>query len=53
MKRNSFLKSLSAAGSFLAAPFAVLAKRRHETRIDKGFKVDAGKDRLVVRHAKT
>ena len=46
MKRNSFLKLLLAAGAFVATPFAVLAKRRHETRIDKGFKVDAGKDRF-------
>jgi len=46
MKRNSFLKLFLAAGSFVTIPFTALAKYRKEKRVDKGFKVDAGKDRF-------
>ena len=46
MERNSFLKLGLAIGAFLSAPFDVLAKSRDKNRIDKGFKVDAGKDRF-------
>ena len=46
MKRSSFLQFIFASGSFMAAPFAVQAKRQHEKRTGKGFKVDAGKDRF-------
>lgn len=46
MNRNSFLRVCLAVGAFLTAPFAVLANRNRNKRIDKGFKVDAGKDRF-------
>jgi mannose-6-phosphate isomerase-like protein (cupin superfamily) len=46
MKRSSFLKFGFAIGSFLAAPFASIAKSISYGRDDKGFKVDAGKDRF-------
>ncbi|HEY0676835.1 MAG TPA: cupin domain-containing protein [Chitinophagaceae bacterium] len=46
MKRNSFLKLGLAFGSFLAVPFTIYARVRKGTRDDKGFKVDAGKDRF-------
>ena len=46
MKRSSFLKFGFAIGSFLAAPFSSIAKAISNGRDDKGFKVDAGKDRF-------
>ena len=46
MNRNSFLKFCLAIGSFLTAPFTVMAKPNNKKRIDKGIKVDAGKDRF-------
>jgi mannose-6-phosphate isomerase-like protein (cupin superfamily) len=46
MNRNSFLKSCLAVGSFLSTPLAVMAKPFSKKRIDKGIKVDAGKDRF-------
>ena len=46
MNRNSFLKLCLAVGSFLTAPFAVSAKPNSKKRVDKGIKVDAGKDRF-------
>ena len=46
MKRSSFLKLGLALGSFLAAPVTIYARVRKGTRDDKGFKVDAGKDRF-------
>jgi mannose-6-phosphate isomerase-like protein (cupin superfamily) len=46
MKRSSFLKFGFAIGSFLAAPFNSIAKTISYGRDDKGFKVDAGKDRF-------
>src|ERR1700749_3720336 len=45
MKRNNFLKSCIAVGVFVATPFSILAERIRNFREDKGFKVDAGKDR--------
>lgn len=46
MQRKSFLKLGIAIGSFLTAPFYVSARPGSRDRIDKGFKVDAGKDRF-------
>jgi mannose-6-phosphate isomerase-like protein (cupin superfamily) len=46
MQRKSFLKFGIAIGSFLAAPFDVNARPGSRARDDKGFKVDAGKDRF-------
>jgi mannose-6-phosphate isomerase-like protein (cupin superfamily) len=46
MNRNSFLKISLAVGSFLSAPIALMAKTFGNKRVDKGIKVDAGKDRL-------
>jgi len=46
MNRNSFVKSCLAAGSFLSAPFALMAKSFSKKRVDKGIKVAAGKDRF-------
>lgn len=45
MKREAFLKSLVAAGSLLALPFTSLANRVSRNRVDKGLRVEAGKDR--------
>ena len=46
MNRNSFLKLSLAVGSFLITPFALMAKSLNKKRVDKGIKVDAGKDRF-------
>ena len=46
MQRKSFLKFGIAVGSLLAAPFTIYAKIKNEARDNKGFKVDAGKDRF-------
>ncbi|HEX7847548.1 MAG TPA: cupin domain-containing protein [Chitinophagaceae bacterium] len=46
MNRNSFLKTGIAIGSFLMAPFHIIARSASRTRDDKGFKVDTGKDRF-------
>ena len=46
MQRKSFLKFGIAVGSFLTAPFYVNAGPDSKARDDKGFKVDAGKDRF-------
>ncbi|HKO79235.1 MAG TPA: cupin domain-containing protein [Chitinophagaceae bacterium] len=46
MNRSSFLKFGIAIGTFLTAPFYVTARPGSRTRDDKGFKVDAGKDRF-------
>ncbi len=46
MNRNSFLKLCLAIGSFLSTPFALMAKPFNKKRVDKGFKVDVGKDRF-------
>ena len=45
MKRSSFLKFGIAIGSFLTAPFTINARSKSPIRENKGFKVDAGKDR--------
>ena len=46
MNRNSFLKFGLALGSLLAVPFTIFAKFKNGVRDNKGFKVDAGKDRF-------
>src|SRR4051812_43209135 len=46
MKRDSFLKTFLAISSFIYFPLDALAKSIKKFREDKGFKVDAGKDRL-------
>jgi mannose-6-phosphate isomerase-like protein (cupin superfamily) len=45
MKRNTFLHTFLAATTFVAVPFHLLAKNIRKFREDKGFKVEAGKDR--------
>lgn len=46
MKRSSFLKFGIAIGSFFSAPFTGNARSLSQPGDDKGFKVDAGKDRF-------
>jgi mannose-6-phosphate isomerase-like protein (cupin superfamily) len=46
MNRNSFLKFSLAIGSAVSAPLSLLAKPFAGKRINKGIKVDAGKDRF-------
>jgi mannose-6-phosphate isomerase-like protein (cupin superfamily) len=46
MQRKLFLKFGIAIASFLTAPFFVSARPASRPRDDKGFKVDAGKDRF-------
>jgi len=46
MKRSSFLKFGLAIGSLFSASLHVLASSKTRYREDKGFKVDAGKDRF-------
>ena len=46
MNRNSFLKGCFAVGAFLIAPFTAVARFNNKARLDKGLKVDAGKDRF-------
>ncbi|MEJ7830166.1 MAG: cupin domain-containing protein [Segetibacter sp.] len=46
MNRNSFLKLCLSASSLFSTPFVLMAKARSRKRVDAGFKVDAGKDRL-------
>jgi len=46
MNRNSFLKASLAVGTFLAVPFAAIAKINFKKRVAKGIKVDSGKDRF-------
>jgi mannose-6-phosphate isomerase-like protein (cupin superfamily) len=46
MNRNSFFKAGLAIGIFLTAPFAAIAKINSKKRVDKGVKVDSGKDRF-------
>ena len=46
MNRSSFLKFGIAIGSFLTTPFYLRAGSGSRARDDKGFKVDAGKDRF-------
>lgn len=47
MNRNSFLKASLAIGTLLTAPLAAIAKITSKKRVDKGIKVDAGKDRFA------
>src|SRR4051794_41049483 len=46
MNRQSFLKACLAAGAFLNAPFALIAKAAGKKSADKGILVNAGKDRF-------
>jgi len=46
MKRGSFLKFGLAIGSLFSTSFNVYARPKTKYREDKGFKVDAGKDRF-------
>jgi len=46
MKRSSFLKLGLAIGSLFSASLNVPARSKTRSREDKGFKVDAGKDRF-------
>jgi mannose-6-phosphate isomerase-like protein (cupin superfamily) len=46
MNRQSFLKTLAAAGSLISSPFAGLSNLSVKRRVDKGFRVLAGKDRF-------
>ena len=46
MQRNNFLKLCFAIGSFVSMPFNMFARSRELKRVDKGFKVEAGKDRF-------
>ncbi len=46
MKRESFLRGALAIGAVLTAPFSSLANHVDKKRVDRGFKVDAGKDRF-------
>ncbi len=46
MTRNSFVRIFVTAGSLLALPMGLAAKSFNRFRINKGIKVDAGKDRF-------
>lgn len=46
MQRNSFLKLCFTLSAFVSAPLTLLAKAADRKRYNKGFKVDAGKDRF-------
>ncbi|RZM21740.1 MAG: cupin domain-containing protein [Pedobacter sp.] len=46
MQRNSFLRASLVTATFLASPFLWAADTLKNYRVDKGFKVDAGKDRF-------
>lgn len=46
MKRSLFLKAAITAISSVALPFTALARYRHTKKADKGFFVNAGKDRF-------
>lgn len=46
MNRNYFLRQCLAIGSFISTPFVLMAKNLNKKRIDKGVKVDDGKDRF-------
>ncbi|MFN5169089.1 MAG: cupin domain-containing protein [Cyclobacteriaceae bacterium] len=46
MNRNSFLKGFFAVGTFLISPLTAISRPKKEDRIDKGVKVDSGKDRF-------
>lgn len=46
MNRNSFMRDCFALGAFLISPWVSIAKTKSKDRINKGLKVDAGKDRF-------
>lgn len=46
MTRNSFVRLFLTVGTFLTVPITLAAKSLTKKRIDKGIKVDAGKDRF-------
>jgi len=46
MNRNSFFKASLTIGILLTAPFAAIARINSKKRVDKGIKVEAGKDRF-------
>lgn len=46
MNRNSFMRGCFALGAFLISPWVSIAKTKSKDRINKGLKVDAGKDRF-------
>jgi len=46
MTRNSFVRLFLTVGTILTAPLNLMAKSITKRRIDKGVKVDAGKDRF-------
>lgn len=46
MKRNVFLKKCLAVGTVFLSPFAALSKFSPKGRVEKGIRVDAGKDRF-------
>jgi mannose-6-phosphate isomerase-like protein (cupin superfamily) len=46
MNRNSFLNGCIAMGTFLISPLTTMARINNKDRVDKGLKVDAGKDRF-------
>lgn len=45
MKRTCFLRLCLSIGATLTHPFVLLAETVRKSRVEKGFKVDAGKDR--------
>lgn len=47
MNRNSFLKTSLAIGTLITAPFAAIARTSIKRRVDKGIKVESGKDRFA------
>lgn len=46
MTRNSFVKLFLTVGTFLSSSLALMAKPFNKKRVEKGIKVDAGKDRF-------
>ncbi|GAB2592591.1 cupin domain-containing protein [Spirosoma areae] len=46
MKRTNFLRACLALGTLLSSPFSLVAESVRKYRLEKGFKVDSGKDRF-------
>ena len=46
MNRNTFLKACMVAGTFLYVPYNTIANTIRKLWVEKGFKVDSGKDRF-------
>lgn len=46
MKRETFIKAAITAGAIITAPFNLFANLKKARRVDKGIRVEAGKDRL-------